>query len=134
MEKRDVRAGVKLQMHVGVAGQFDLARVDDNQLRAAQHRLLDPRADDGMVLRGIAAADEKARGLLNVIEGVRRRTGAKRLFHAGRSRRVADAGAAIHVVCAEHHAREFLREVVFLIRSPRRAEHSDAVRAMLGCG
>ena len=94
-----------------------------------QHRLLDARTGDGVVLGRIAAADEKARGVLDVVEGICRRAGAEGLLHAGGGRRVADAGAAIHVVRAEHDTGELLREIVLLVRPPRRAEDAEAVGA-----
>lgn len=69
---------------------------------------------------------------LNVVEGIRRRAGAEHSLHRGGGGRVADARATVDVVRPEDDAREFLRDVIFLIRRARRAEHADAVRPVRG--
>ena len=54
VEQRDVGAGPRREVNVGIAGEFDRPRVDHDEFRPAQHRLLDARADDGMVLGRVA--------------------------------------------------------------------------------
>jgi hypothetical protein len=49
------------------------------------------------------------------------------IFIAAAVGEVADPRAAIDVVGAQHHARELLRDVIFLVGAARRAEQADAV-------
>ena len=130
IEQRHVRARLQRQMNVRVMRQLDFARIDDDQFRAAQNRLLDARADDRMVFRRVGPAEEKCARLLDIIERIRSRAGAEHRFHRRGGRRMTDARATIHIVCAENNAREFLREIIVLVRPARRAEHAHAVGAV----
>ena len=48
--------------------EFDGARVDDDELRAAADGLFDAGANDRVVLRGIASGDEERARVLDVVE------------------------------------------------------------------
>ena len=132
VEERHVRAGPRLQVHVGVLGELDAPRVDDDESRTSERGLLDPGADDRVVLGRVRAADEDrlARSMSSneLVAAPVPSIG----FSADRARRVADAGAAVDVVGPEHDARELLDEVVVLVGGPGRAEHADRVRPVAG--
>jgi hypothetical protein len=67
---------------------------------------------------------------LDVVERVRRQTGAKRPLERRRARRVADARAAVDVVRPDDGACEFLREVVLLVRRACGPKDPDAIGAI----
>lgn len=115
------------EMTVGIVGQFDASRINDDEVGAAPHGLFDAGAHNGMVLRGIRAADEDRAGDLDVIEGVGCQAGAEHTFQSRRARGVAHAGTAIHVVGADNGSHEFLRDIIVLVRRARRAQNPDAV-------
>ena len=53
--ERHVGARAQLQVDIGLARKPDIARVDDDKLRAALNRLTNAHAHNGMRLFGVAA-------------------------------------------------------------------------------
>ena len=131
VQQRNVRARPKLQMQSRVIGQFDPARIDDDQFRPAADRLHDAIADDRMVLRRIGAAHQNRAGQFDVVERIGGGAGSQHELHPGRRRRMADPRAAVDVVGADHDSGEFLGDVVLFVGRPGRPEHADGVRAEL---
>ena len=74
IEEWDVAARPQGQMQIGDRRQFDAARVNDNQPRAAPHRLADALANHRMVFGGIGPADQNQSSTLNIVEGISRCT------------------------------------------------------------
>jgi len=65
-QEGDVGAGSHLGIDVGLGGAAGVARVDDDQLAALVHGLLDPLEGDRVVLGRVAADDEDAVAVLQV--------------------------------------------------------------------
>ena len=115
VQQRHVGAGPELEVILGVGDEFDLAWIDDDHRYALHGALFDLRSGDRVPLGGIGTDDHDAGRVVQILDGVRGGTGAEALLHAEGGRAVADAGAAVDVVVADHRAHEFLHEVVFLI-------------------
>ncbi len=132
VQQRHIAAGAQRQMHVGDFGKRRAARIDDDQLRAAAHLLTDARAHHRVVRERIGTDHQEAARLLDVVEAVGRGAGTEHALQRRGARHVADAGAAIDVVGAEHEARELLRQERFFIGTACGAEHADGIRSVLG--
>ncbi len=59
VEERNIGPGSPSQVDVGVVGELDLSRVDHDEVRTAQCRLLDARPDDRMVLRRVRTTNRR---------------------------------------------------------------------------
>ena len=97
-------------MTVRVMRQFDFARINNDQLRAAEDRLLDASTDNWVIFRRVGPAEKKCARLLDVIERICSCAGAKHRFQRSGAWRMADARATIDIVCAENNACELLRD------------------------
>ena len=128
VEQWDVRAGPGRDVNrPRLARELGAPWIDHDELCPATAGLTNPGADHGVVFRGIRAGDQNRARKLDVVEAVRGGSGAQHGLQGRRARRVAHAGAAVDIVRADGDAREFLREVVLLVRSARRAEHAHRV-------
>ncbi len=118
-------------MEVGETHEVDLARVGDDQLGAVAHRALDVEGADRVRLGRVRADHEDGVGREDVDEGVGHGAAAQRLREAGDGRGVAEPGAVVDVVRADHGAHELLEEVVLLVRAARRGKAGQGVGAVL---
>ena len=115
-----------------VLGELDPARIDRHQPHPAQHRLLDPRADDGMALGGVGADDHGRVGVVEVGERARRARQPQRLAHRERGGRVTHARAVVDVVGPHRGAHQTGHRVAVLVRGPRGGEPGDRVGPVVG--
>ena len=127
VEHRHVGPGPALEVHVGVVGQLDAPRIDDDELGSGDHALLDARADHGMALGRIRPGEQEAIGAVEVVEGVRPARQTERGAEAGRRGRVAQARAVVHIVVA-HHPHQLLDQVVLLVGGACRGDGADRAR------
>ena len=111
--------------------QRDLARVDDDQLRALTQTLLHAGGEHRVAFGRVRANDDDHVGLHHRIEVLRARGFADGVLQAVAGRRMADARAGIHVVVAERRAHELLHEERLFVRAARRRDAADRVAAVL---
>ncbi len=123
--------GVQREVQVRVTRQLDLARVDDNQFRAAQYRLLDACAHDWMILRGIGAAEQKpARACSMSSKELVAAPVPSIVFRAAAVGAWQTRAQQSTLLVPENEAGKLLREIILLVRSARGTEHANAVGAM----
>jgi hypothetical protein len=75
VDHRHIGPRLEGQMDLRQLGQCSAARVDDDQLAAAQHRLLDARPEDRMGLGRIGPHDQQHVRQLHILEAVGPRPG-----------------------------------------------------------
>ena len=115
-EQHGVGAGVRPQPGARVAREFDLTRVDDDELlRTGADSALDRHTDDVLLLGEVRADDHDGGGVRQFPGGHRSREVAKHVLQP-----LDDAGAVVrrdvHAVRAHDSTGELLRRVQFLIR------------------
>ena len=126
----DVGAGAALEMHVGPAGEFDGARVGDDEFGAAADGGLHLEGGDGVGLGGVGAGDVDDVVFGDLVERVGEGAGADAEAEGGDGGGVAEAGAVVDVVGAEDDAGEFLEEVVVLVEALGGAVDGEGVGAV----
>ena len=131
VEDGDVGPRPRPQVDVGVAGELDPARIDDDEPGAGDDPLLDPRADDRMGLGRVRPAEQEDVGAVEVLEGVGAAGEAERGDEARGRGGVADPGAVVDVVGADGHPHQLLHQVVLLVRRPGRGDRGDGVGPVL---
>ncbi len=131
VQDRDIRARPQSKMTVRLdmdtLHQIDFTRIDDDQLRAAAQTLLEAGGEDRMRIGRIGADDKHNIGVLHRSEilGAGGSAVGARQTEAGR--RVADAGAGVHIVIAKTHTHELLDEIHLLVRATGRRDRADSV-------
>src|SRR5271168_2305028 len=132
----DVRARPQREMMVRLdmrhADDINPAGIDYDQLRALAQPSLHARGEDGMRVGRIRADDEDHVRLVNRLEVLRTRRGAKRLAEAITRRRVAYACAGIDVVVAEARANQLLNQEHLLVGAARGGNGPEGVAAVSG--
>ena len=68
-----------------------------------------------MILSRVGPDNKQTLYIFNFVNGVRHRSAAEGGRQPGDRRGVSETGAVINIVRADHRAREFLQEIVFLI-------------------
>ena len=114
--KGHVRAGLELEVDVRLRGQPDVARIDDDELRAGLHRLANLHAEDRMCFLGVGPhqQDDIAFGR-DVGDRVRHCARTKCCCQTGNRGSVSNTGTVIDIVSAEGRARHLLEEVDILV-------------------
>ena len=130
-DQREVGTRPVAQIDVGAFRHFMLARIDHQQLLAAQLvRALDLGGDHRMVLGDIAADQDDQIGAFDVLDraGVSAVTdGAEQAL----GRRVLTvARGIVDAVGADDQARDLLRQIGFLVAGLARSDEADAVGAV----
>ena len=115
VEQRHVGAGLELKHPGGVAPQGLAARIHHDEMGAAFGGLLEVGGRHRMILRGVGADGDDDVRVLAGGEGRGHGGGADALHQGRHRRRVAKAGAVVHVVGAEARAHELLHQVRFLV-------------------
>ena len=107
-----------------MAGEADAAVVGDDQARPVSDGIQDAAADQGMLFGGVGADDEDDVGLVEAGDGVGHRPGAECFGQSGHGGGVAEAGAVVDVVGAEHRPGKLHQQVILLVgRLGRGGEH-----------
>ena len=91
------------------------------------HGALHLHRDDRVRLARVASDDEEEVRVADLPDGVRHRSRAEHGDQTGHRGGVSCRRALVHVVRAEHRARELLDEVVLLHRAARRADEAHGV-------
>ncbi len=124
--QRQVMRGLVVRAFDG----FGPARVDDDQLRALAQPLLHAGGEDRVPGMGVGADDHDDIGLFDAVEILRAGRGAIGLAQAIAGGRMADAGAGVGVVVAEHRAGQFLDEVGLFVGAARRGDDAHRLAAV----
>ena len=131
IDHRDVRARPQLQVIVRLdvrrAHDADLARIDDDELRALSQPPLHLRGEHRMTLGRIRADEHDHIGLHDGHERLRAGRLAQRVLQAVAGRRMAHARAGIDVVVAERRAHQLLHEIRLFVRAARRGDAADRI-------
>jgi hypothetical protein len=116
VEQHHVGAGQQGQVQVGHAGGVGAARVgdDDLQRRVGLLRVLDAAKQHRVRKGGVAAGDEQAVGVVDVVVAGRRRVGAQRELVAGHRAAHAQARVGVDVVGADQALGQLVEDVVVL--------------------
>ncbi len=128
-EPDQVGCRLRMQEKVSAFRHLMFAQIGDDEFLTAQLvGLLYAGSQDRVALRRIAADDNYKAGVLNVLDGPRIATVTDRAKEAHSCRRLAVAGAIVHIVRADDRARKLLHEVAFLIGAFRRRDECERVR------
>jgi hypothetical protein len=126
IEERDIRTRTRAQMQSRKIRQFDLARVDQNQLRAVfADRFLHFQTNNRMCLGCIASSNEQDIRQMNIGDGIGHRARAQCRGQTGHGTGVSEPRAVVDVICADQSARHLLQEIIFLVRALGRDEETD---------
>ena len=118
------------RLDVRRAHQRDLARIDDDQLRALAQPALELRGEHRMALGRIGADDHDHVRLHHGRELLRAGRFAQRVLETVTGRRMTDARAGIDVVVVQSGAHQLLHQERFLVRAARRGDAADRVPAV----
>ena len=134
VDQGDVRRGVVADVVVGQARRGRVARVADDERLARLLCLENPAAGERVRLNRVCPDHEDEVRVREVLEGVRRGTGAEREREPRDGRPVADARAVVDVVGLKGHPREFLQGVALFVRRPARDLEAEGLRPELLVG
>ena len=124
-DKRQVGSRIGAQPQVGVARQFRLARVDDDEtLLAGADGLLDGHGEHVLLLRYVGADDEDAGGVARLLNRRRARIVAEHVVDALHQAWPV-VGGGVHVVGLHGDAGELLGEVELLVGVARRGDEGE---------
>ena len=125
VRERDVGADVEAEPQVGPLRRRRAARVDDDELRAAMHRLQHVVEEDRMRLARVRAPEhDQVRTLAQLLVGAGPATCTEHRRQTDDARSVSGAVAAVDVVRAEGETRELLCCEVQLVRGLGAAEEA----------
>ena len=129
VEQGRVGAGFLAQPQLGEPGHLGLPRINDDQPGAVfAHRLLQEGGDDRMRFGGVGADHHEAFQVGHLGDGVAHGGGADGKLQPRDAAGVAQPGAVIDVVRADHRAQILLEEVAVLVRRLGAGVGRDAVR------
>ena len=128
VRKRNVRADINTEPHIGPLCRTGPARVDDEQFGAAAKALQKMMEKDWMGLPRIRAPEQDHVRFFNFAVGTRSTSCSENRRQTGDARGVSSTVATIDVVAADDGAHEFLRDVVQLIGGFRTTEHAECPR------
>ena len=131
VQKRDIRARLELEEHLGELHHRHASRVGDDDLCAVAVCLDHPVRDDRMGLLGVGADDEDDLHALDLADGVGHCPGTEYGGQSGHRGGVSETGAVVDVVRADPRAHELLECVIFFIRAACRGKAADGVGAVL---
>ena len=126
----DVGAHVEAEPAVGPLRGGGAARVDDEQLGAAVHRLEDVVEEDRVGFARVRAPEDDHVGVLDLLVATGAAPGPKTVARPTTLGSVSSAVAGVDVVRADDLADQLLGEVVDLVRGLRAGEHAEGVRAV----
>ena len=109
------------------ARQVDRTRVRDDEFGAFANGAANACADDGVLFRRVRSDHQDRFGLLQIRDAVRHRARAEGGGQTGHRGGVSEPGTVIDVVRPHHRAREFLNEIVLLVRCLGRRKHRERV-------
>jgi hypothetical protein len=116
VEQHHVGAGVDAQVQVGDLGGVGAARVDHDDLQrwVGAFGILDAPEQDGVRPGGVAAGDEQALRVVQVVVAGGGRVGAQRGFVAGHRAAHAQARVGVDVVGADQALGQLVEDVIVL--------------------
>ena len=116
MEQHHVRARLQRQVQIRQFGRVGAARIgdDDFQIRVGFFRVFNAAKQNGVRPGRVAADNENASGLRNVVVTSGRRVGAQGHFVAGHGAAHAQARVAVDVVRAQQSFDQFVENVIVL--------------------
>ena len=114
VEQRHVRAGLQRQIDISDFGGVGAARVadDDFQRRIGRLRVFNAPEQNGVRKRRVAAGDEQALGVFQVVVAGGRRIGPQRLFVARDGAAHAQARVGVDVVGADQALGQLVEDVI----------------------
>ena len=118
-------------MNMGMAGDFCLAGINDDQLRSPVNGVIYATGYLGMGPGGIGTGDQDNLGLVKFVDGVGHGAGAEgggKTCHRGR---VSEPGAVVDVIGADNSAGKLLQQVVFLVAAFGRRQDTDGIGTMV---
>ena len=106
---------VKICFHMGRTHHVDAARIKDDELGAFTQAPFHARGENRMGIGGIGPDHQHHVAFIHRLEILRARRCAESLAQAIARRRMADAGAGIHIVVVKRGAHHFLHHEHFFI-------------------
>src|SRR5262245_19630063 len=100
-KKSDIGTGTNLGIDVGYSRSAGKARIDVNDLSAAQLRFHDPRHRHRVILGGVVAFDQKAARIFEIDVMVRRCAPPEARSQTGNGRAVSETSLMLYITCAE---------------------------------
>ncbi len=116
---------------MGMAGDFCLAGINDDQFRSPVNGVIYATGYLGMGPGGIGTGDQDNLGLVEFVDGVGHGAGAEgsgKTCHRGR---VSEPGAVVDVIGADNSAGKLLQQVVFLVAAFGGRQDTDGIGAMV---
>ncbi len=114
----EVGSGLGAQEQIGAPRHFVFAQIGDDQLLAAQFvGPFDARCQHRMAFGRVASDNEHQARVLDVLDGTGIAAVTDRAPETHGRRRLAVTRAVVHVVRANHGARQLLHEIAFFIRA-----------------
>ena len=133
VEQRHVGAGLQRQVQIGDFGGVGAARVADNDLqrRVRGLRVFNAPKQNRVRKRRVAAGDEQALGVFQVVVAGRRRIGPQRLFVTRDRAAHAQARVGVDVVRADQALGQLVEDVIVLGQQLAGNVKTHRVRAVL---
>ena len=128
----DVGAGAVGKVQVGDPGHRHLAGVDDHQPGALAQGAHHVGGDHRVLFRGVGPRNEDEVGVFNFLNGVGHGAGPEGAGEAGHGGGVAQSGAVVHMVGADHGAGEAHQHIVVFVGTLSGAEHGDGFGTVAG--
>ncbi len=131
VEHGHIGAGFLAQPERGKVSHFGLAGIDHNQLGPVfGDGLFKKSADDRVGFGGVGADDDETFQIFHLGDGVAHGAGADGQLQAGYAAGVAQPGAVIHIVGAQHGAHQFLVQVVIFVGGLGAGVGRNGIRAV----
>ncbi len=130
VEQRHVGAAPVPQVKVAQLGDLGAPGIGHDDQRAAVPRFKHVHPDHGMLLRGVRADHKDDPGVPDLINRVRHGAGAESGGKAAHGGGMAEPGAVVDIVRADHGPRELHEHEVVLVRALGGPQDADGVGAV----